>query len=107
MQHVLREQTQTFMAAMREQLQGTDRVPVPKAAFAGMRGMESNRFELGMGMAAMDVETKNDAMLEAGSKAKFNDKMLTREEKLQAPADAVEDESTVGTRDATDKWSTQ
>jgi len=33
--------------------------------------------------------------LEAGSKVKINDEMLTREGNLQAQADAVEDESTV------------
>jgi len=48
---------------MREQLQGTDRVHIPEAAFAGMREMEGNGFGLGMGMAAMDVQTKNDALL--------------------------------------------
>jgi len=46
-----------FMAAMREQLQGTDLVPVREAAFPSMREMEGNAFELGMGMAAMDVKT--------------------------------------------------
>jgi len=103
---VLREQTQTFMAAMREQLQGTNWVPVREAAFAGMREMKVNGFELGMGMAAIDVETKNDTILEAGSKATINDEVLMREEKLQAQDDAVEDKRTVGTRDATDKGST-
>jgi len=60
---VLREQTPTFMAAMREQLQGTDRVPVREAAFAGMREMEGHGFELGMGMATICVETNDDAIL--------------------------------------------
>ena len=104
MQGVLRVQTQTFMAAMREQLQGTDRVPVREAAFAGMREMEGNGFELGMGMAAMDVEIKNSAILDAGSKATINDEVLTREEKLQDQADAAEYERSVGTWDTTD-WS--
>jgi hypothetical protein len=103
---VLHEQTQTFMAAMREQLQGTNWVPVREAAFAGMRDMKVNGFELGMGMAAIDVETKNDTILEAGSKATINDEVLMREEKLQAQDDAVEDKRTVGTWDATDKGST-
>jgi len=103
MQDVLREQTQTFMAAMREELQATNQVPVREAAFADMREMEGNGFELGMGMAAMDVETKNDAILEAGSKATINDEVLTREEKLQAQADAAGDERTVGTWEATEK----
>jgi len=33
-----------------------------------------------MEMVAMDFETKNDAILEAGSKATINDEVLTREE---------------------------
>jgi len=45
MQGVLREQTQMFITAMREQLQGTDWVPVREAAFVGMRQMEGNGFE--------------------------------------------------------------
>jgi len=106
MQDVLRKQTQMFMAAMREQLQGTNRVPVSEAAFASMHEMEGNRFELGMGMAARDVETKNDAIVEAGSKATINDEVLTREEKLQAQADAAGDERTVGTWEVTEKKST-
>ena len=40
MQGVLRQQTQPFMAAMRQQLQGTDRVLVREAAFE----MEGNGF---------------------------------------------------------------
>jgi len=40
MQGVLQQQTQTFMAAMRQQVQGTDRVPVREAAFE----MEGNGF---------------------------------------------------------------
>ena len=45
MQGVLREQTKTFITAMREQLQGTDWVPVREAAFVGMRQTEGNGFE--------------------------------------------------------------
>jgi len=105
MQDVLREQTQTSMAAMLEQLQGTNGVPVREAALAGVREMEGNGFDLGMGMAAMDVETKNNAILEADSKATINDEVLMREEKLQAQADAAGDESTVGTWEATEKQS--
>jgi len=40
MQGALRQQTQPFMAAMRQQVQGTDRVPVREAAFE----MEGNGF---------------------------------------------------------------
>ena len=57
-----------------------------------------------MEMVAMDFETKNDAILEAGSKATINDEVLTREEKLQNQADAAEYERSVGTWDTTD-WS--
>jgi len=48
--------------------------------------MEGNKFELGMGMTAMDVETKNDAILEAGSKATINEEVLTRQAKVQDKA---------------------
>jgi len=67
------------MAAMREQLQDTDRVPVREAAFtqAGMQEMECNGFELGMGMAAIDIETKKDAILEAGSTATLHEVLKT------------------------------
>ena len=39
-----------------------------------------------MGMTAMDVETKNDAILEAGSKATINEEVLTRQAKVQDKA---------------------
>jgi len=77
---------------MREQLQGTDRVSIREAALAGMPEMEGNGFELGMIMAAIDVGTNKDSILEAGNKATINDEALTRQNKLQAQVDAVEDE---------------
>jgi len=72
----------------------------------GMREMEGNCFELGMGMAAMDVGTKNDAILEASSKAKINEEVLTRQVKLKGQAKAAGDERNVGAREATEKQST-
>jgi len=88
---------ETFMAAMREQLQGTDQVPIREAAaFAGMREMEGSGLELGMGMAAMDVETKNEAILGAGSEATIDDEVLTRQEKVQAQDDVAADARIVG-----------
>jgi len=106
MQKVLRQQTATFMAAMRKQLQGPAQVPVREAAFTGMREMEGNGFELGMGMTAMDIETKNNAILEAGSKATINEEVLTRQAKVQAQADAAGEKRTVGAWKATEKQST-
>jgi hypothetical protein len=87
---------ETFMAAMREQLQGTDQVPIREAAFAGMREMEGSGLELGMGMAALDVETKNEAILGAGSEATIDDEVLTRQEKVQAQDDVAADARIVG-----------
>ena len=87
---------ETFMVAMRKQLQGTDQVPIRETAFAGMREMEGSGLELGIGMAVMDVETKNETILGAGSEVTINDEVLTRQEKVQTQDDAAADARIVG-----------
>jgi len=48
-----------------------------------MREMKGNGFELGMGMAAIDVDRKHDARnKQVGSMPTINDQLLTREVKL-------------------------